>query len=321
MYPVKANIHKVVIIRPGALGDVLAVRGTIRLIRELFPAAEISLTAPGERGRLFQRPGWADYVHDWERAAFSWLFSHGREPAPPALHAVFSGCDWILSYTKTVRHLENRLNDLAPAAAKVFCPSRPPEGKGMPIGDWLAQAAIGFCRTYGLLAREAHVDHFAARLGIAEFPGTLGGYAVIHPGSGSAAKNWPLDNFVQLARYILESGMAERVVVTSGEADGDLGERLASVLPGCEHVHCAKLEALAQILANAKLYIGNDSGVSHLAAAVRTESGDFPKTVAFFGPSDPSIWAPPGALVLDAGRGMDELSAVEACKAIRDAFA
>ncbi|MDR3078078.1 MAG: hypothetical protein LBV15_04880, partial [Planctomycetota bacterium] len=79
---------KLAVIRTGALGDVLAARGVIRFLKDVFPEASLLLAAPGERGRLFLRPGWADRVLDWDRADFSWLFAAGGEP-PPALAGAF----------------------------------------------------------------------------------------------------------------------------------------------------------------------------------------------------------------------------------------
>jgi ADP-heptose:LPS heptosyltransferase len=54
------------------------------------------------------------------------------------------------------------------------------------------------------------------------------------------------------------------------------------------------LDLVAGILSQADLYLGNDSGVTHLAAAVRDAGGRATPTVALFGPSDVRLWAPRG---------------------------
>lgn len=101
-----------------------------------------------------------------------------------------------------------------------------------------------------------------------------GGYAVIHPFSGSPRKNWPLENFHEAARLL-----APRIEVKWCAGPG---ERL-------ETAHrFPRLAEFASFLAGAGVYIGNDSGPSHLAAAVGTP------VIAMFGPSDPRIWAPRG---------------------------
>jgi heptosyltransferase III len=102
-----------------------------------------------------------------------------------------------------------------------------------------------------------------------------GEYAVIHPFSGSARKNWPLERFRELA------------------------DRLAMPVRWCagpeetleDAVRFDNLYELAGWLGSAQVYIGNDSGITHLAAAVGTP------VVAIFGPTDPIVWAPRGERV------------------------
>lgn len=325
------SIRKVIILRPGALGDVLAARGVIKFFRTSFPDAEISLAAPGERGAFLRHDGWADRTYDWERAAFSWLFTDGGQPSPAALTAVFAGADLIVSNVdfpdaEDARRFEDRLKTLAPAAGAVFCPSKPPPGHAEGIGQWLVRAAAGFCIRYGFLPAGSVVDLAAMAAskmrisGNAGFPVPFGkSYAVLHPGSGGVGKNWPLENYVRLGRALVTMAVGDgcacgccgglRVVATSGEADADLGERLAAAVPGAVHVHRPSLAHLAVILANARLYVGNDSGVSHLAAAVKNESGACPEKIVLFGPTDATVWSPPGAHILQAGPDMQALSA------------
>jgi hypothetical protein len=102
-----------------------------------------------------------------------------------------------------------------------------------------------------------------------------GDYAVIHPFSGSPRKNWPLERFQQLAQKL------ERLMPVkwcAGEDDPPLAGA----------VRIGDLYELACWLAQARVYIGNDSGITHLAAAVGTP------VLALFGPTDPEVWAPRG---------------------------
>ena len=114
--------------------------------------------------------------------------------------------------------------------------------------------------------------------------GLPAGFLAVHPGSGSRAKNWPLERFVETARrlspgrpWLLALGPAEEDVSPPPDA------RLARSLP---------LRTLGALLARAGLFLGNDSGISHLAAACGT------RTLALFGPTDPALWAPVGRAVL-----------------------
>ncbi|NUM54100.1 MAG: glycosyltransferase family 9 protein [Candidatus Hydrogenedentes bacterium] len=104
---------------------------------------------------------------------------------------------------------------------------------------------------------------------------------LIHPGSGAARKNWPIERFSNVDRAMQERG--RNVEWICGPAD----ERLttpdrASVLK------VPSIVTLARHLTGTRTYIGNDSGVTHLAAACGCG------TVAIFGPTDPRVWAPRG---------------------------
>ena len=103
-------------------------------------------------------------------------------------------------------------------------------------------------------------------------------FAVIHPFSGSARKNWPLEKFRAVAAA-LERTMPVRWC--AGADDPSLPDA----------VRIDDLYQLACWLARARLYIGNDSGITHLAAAVGTP------VLAIFGPTEPAVWAPRGANV------------------------
>jgi ADP-heptose:LPS heptosyltransferase len=136
-------------------------------------------------------------------------------------------------------------------------------------------------------------------------PGDLG-VAALHPGSGSPSKNWPVAEFKELARRLTLSGM--RVVWIRGPAEppdaAPRGERVWDCLP---------LAVLAARLSRAAIYVGNDSGVTHLAAAAGCP------TVALFGASDARTWAPRGRAVrvLVSPNVMHDISvedSVEACR-------
>ncbi len=101
-----------------------------------------------------------------------------------------------------------------------------------------------------------------------------GGFTVIHPFSGSPRKNWPLENFRRLAEALVS------VRWCAGPEE---------TLEGATRFD--DLYDLACWLATARLYIGNDSGITHLAAAVGAP------VIALFGPTDPAVWAPRGPRV------------------------
>jgi len=102
-------------------------------------------------------------------------------------------------------------------------------------------------------------------------------FAVIHPFSGSARKIWPLERYAQVAERLSSQMPVEWCAGPS--------EELANAR------RFDDLYELACWLARARRYVGNDSGITHLAAAVGTP------VVALFGPTDPRMWAPRGPAV------------------------
>ncbi len=113
---------------------------------------------------------------------------------------------------------------------------------------------------------------------------------ILHPGSGSLKKNWPPGNFIELARRMKsERGIAPLFLF--GEADDIARESITRNAPDIPYIENLSVREAAQLLAAADGYIGNDSGISHLAAAVGA------RTIALFGPSNPALWSPRGPSV------------------------
>jgi heptosyltransferase-2 len=110
----------------------------------------------------------------------------------------------------------------------------------------------------------------------------------LHSGSGSAAKNWPVEKWRQLAGQLLAANPEVELAIIGGEADAAAVDALrglaASRVVLWENL---PLPELARRLAGARLYLGHDTGVSHLAAAAGVPS------LLLFGPSNPGVWAPP----------------------------
>ncbi|WP_031499236.1 glycosyltransferase family 9 protein [Bryobacter aggregatus] len=150
---------------------------------------------------------------------------------------------------------------------------------------------VRYCEALPPDARLHAADFFAAQVGapvpalpkieVQPQPHRL---VVIHPFSGSAKKNWLLENYQKLARWLEASGRAVIFVVAPHQ-----------VLPGAKVV--SNLAELGRFLAGASLYIGNDSGITHLAAACGAN------VLALFGASETQVWAPRGERVQVLDRG------------------
>jgi ADP-heptose:LPS heptosyltransferase len=129
------------------------------------------------------------------------------------------------------------------------------------------------------------------RIGFRGRPGLLPW--AIHPGSGGRSKNWPLENFLTLADQLKAQQQWQPFFIL-GPVEEEVFPGMAETIQarGFPLIRHLPLNVLAGLLELSAGYLGNDSGVTHLAAAL-----DLP-TFALFGPSDPGLWGPVGKRVV-----------------------
>lgn len=107
----------------------------------------------------------------------------------------------------------------------------------------------------------------------------------VHPGSGGARKCWPAERVAALI-----DALGEPALMPWGPADDEPCRRVLERLRSRQALPARglRLERTAALLSCCTAYVGNDSGLTHLAAALGLP------VVAVFGPTDPAVWAPPG---------------------------
>jgi hypothetical protein len=129
------------------------------------------------------------------------------------------------------------------------------------------------------------------RIGIREQPGARPW--AVHPGSGGRSKNWPLENFLALADELQARGKGRPFFIL-GPAEEESSPEMAEAIQsrGFPLVRRHPLNVLAGLLEFSAGYLGNDSGVTHLAASLNLP------TFALFGPTDPDLWGPVGKRVV-----------------------
>ena len=115
---------------------------------------------------------------------------------------------------------------------------------------------------------------------------------ILHPGSGSKRKVWPLERFLSLAK-ILQDRLGSRILIILGPAEGSEIERIFEGMDPHTFIQVKGLSLLqlASVMEGCRLFIGNDSGISHMASALGIP------TIAIFGPTDPRVWSPRGEKV------------------------
>jgi ADP-heptose:LPS heptosyltransferase len=240
------------VIRPGAIGDLIVSLPAIGcLATESFEVWTAARTVPLVRD--------AGHVRAIPSTGLDLL---GVTEPPAALIEALCQFDSIVSWYGTNRP-EFRETVAALGLPFTFLEALPAEGARLHATDFYLEQVrpLTECRSDGVPRIECAVERED--------------YAVIHPFSGSPRKNWPLEKFRALGGK-LEAAMP--VKWCAGEEDPPLPDAM----------RIDDLYELACWLAKARLYIGNDSGITHLAAAVGTP------VLALFGPTDPDVWAPRG---------------------------
>ena len=267
--------RRVLVIRGGALGDFLLTLPVLAALREAEPAARLEMLAYPGIAELARTGGLIDHARSIEYGPLAGFFTRGAV-LDPALREYFASFDLVISY---LYDPDGFFRDNLRAAGVRRLVSGPPRiSVGPHAIDQLA-APLG---ELGIPLAER-----AVRLSIP--PATRDRGAIfLHPGSGSASKNWPAENWRTLAERLLEDP-ATQVTITGGEADAEALETLRRLAanPQVRFLENQPLPALAAELAGAGLYLGHDTGISHLAAAAGAPS------LLLFGPTDPGQWAPP----------------------------
>ena len=272
---------KVLLVRAGALGDLLLLRPTIAALQQAGHSAVLLAPSGPAAALVGSGRGDVEEALPWESSAFAGLMDEDGLREEAAAERI-RRCDAAIAYTRNPV-LVRSLGRLVP---RVVGHDPAPPTAGPHAAAWLASClpAIG--------ARGAEIavpiltpsadDQGRANVIAADLPA---GFLAIHTGSGSPAKNWPAARFGALVRSL----GAVRWLLVRGPAD-DAAAPLETV-PGARVARDLPLRVLAALLARAGAYVGNDSGVTHLAAA----SGA--PTIALFGATDPRLWAPVGPRV------------------------
>lgn len=281
---------RILAIRPGALGDTILTMPAIRALRlAAGPSGRIELVGNLTPLRLALNPHHANAVHSIDRRLFVGLFS---EPMGADLREYLMGFDLVVAWFRDDKGHLTRLTK----QWSLTCIQNDPSSAAT-SSCHASEHLVGTLKSLGIegpaslpelfISREADSagDAFLRQTKIRE-----GRFLAIHPGSGAPRKNWHTEGFSQLALMAKDSGLD--VLLIEGEADQRAAEALRSALPHESPVaRNLDLEVLAAVLSRARAYVGNDSGISHLAAAAGAP------TLALFGPTDPKIWAPRGPRV------------------------
>ena len=268
-----AGSPRLVVLRALGLGDLLTALPALRALADAFPDHCLLLAAPRELGPLARLSGVVDEIVD----------ARPLEPLPDVLHGVELAVDLHGRGPESHRVLRR----LEPGRLIAFAN----RAGGVPSGPrWRddEHETARWCR----LLEESGIAADASRLDLdpppLRLPERWRGVTIVHPGAAAAARRWPPERFAAVVRS--ERALGRSVAITGSRAELSLAREVAR-LAGIDGVAVLAgrtgLRDLVALVAAAGRVVCGDTGIAHLATALRTPS------VVLFGPLSPDRWGPP----------------------------
>lgn len=271
------------VMRAGAIGDLVLTLPALAALHERFPRHRLQLAARADMLPLLRGSVAADVI-PFDSLLLAPLFSPDAPLSPELLArlgAVQVAVLWLPE--RQARIVEQRLRLLG--VELIVCADPLPAGRHAADHLLHTLTPLGIAPEADAIPRLTLADCG----GLAPHSGDRGrdSQVILHVGSGGAAKRWPPARFTELAAKVADLP-ATRVLVLRGPAEETMG---IAAVPRSERIRMVDsptLNELTHLLMHSVLYVGNDSGITHLAAALGRP------TVALFGPTDPAVWAPRG---------------------------
>jgi heptosyltransferase III len=248
------------VIHPGALGDVLL---AVPALRALGADGAVTLLAQPRLGRLLVALGVVAHAEPFDGSGLDVLFTHDVVRPERALGRLAAAARVVCWFGARDPHFVARLRALAPDAI-VAPPATAPHVVWRHLAESIGQRDPD--RSPVIVSARLR-ERGVAALRAAGWDG-VSRFLVVHPGAGSLAKRWPAGGFAALL-----ADVDDAIVVHEGPADADAVDGfIRTARRRVLRIADPPLDTLAGILAVAAAYVGNDSGVSHLAATVGTRS-------------------------------------------------
>jgi heptosyltransferase-3 len=288
----------VLAVHSGALGDVILFGHLLTRLNR-----PITLIAGGEKACLLKNLSLVQQCLDFDSLPMHELFQDSQispieQCRLPRL--IGNQYDWLIScFAQGDASAQGRLTDICGAKRADFLPVMPAENQpGSLVKIW--GQALGlekFIPNPPAWPVPQTWREKAAGL-VASMSLAVGQYILIHPGSGGRAKCWPINLYMELIDLIQDSQLGKsagntKLLVVLGPAEVERWDAgtIKAIQSRAGVIASPSLDMLAGLLANSLAYVGNDSGVSHLSAAIGA------RTLAIFGPSCSEHFSPIGPVV------------------------
>jgi len=291
------QVQSILVIHQGALGDFILALPALESLRITFPQAKSVVIGYPRILELVDQRFYAEGILSIDQRGMASFFVPGG-PLDSSLSQLFGQFDLIVLFGKDedgtfIRNLERvchgqvlRINPFPSWDEKIH------------LTDHLLKQLShhGFLISEPnprLHLKESDRDwarEFWRRRGLSMEEGSK--MVILHPGSGSKRKVWPLERFQRLAE-ILQDRLGSKILIVLGPAEDREVERVFEGMDPQTFIQVKGLSLLklASAMEGCRLFVGNDSGISHMASALGIP------TIAIFGPTDPRVWAPRGEKV------------------------
>jgi len=288
---------KILMIHQGGLGDFILCLPAFGSIRRYYPEARIELMDYPRMLQLVERRYYVDQGTSIDQAGLgSFYLKDGSLGG--AVSRYFAAFDQAFLFLQDRWRVFSD-NIRKTGVKRVFCISPFPElGEGIHVIDHMLSSLSSMGIPAGGSIPRIFLSEEDKRFAEewlrhrSTYEEVQEGVVALHPGGGSRNKLWPIENFLDLAtRITADLGLKTILLIGPAEREylGGWLERMRSMNSmWAEHL---PLIHVASLLERCRCYMGNDSGITHLAAAVGIP------TIALFGPTDPEIWGPRGERV------------------------
>jgi heptosyltransferase-2 len=280
------KIRRILVLRGGAIGDFILTVPALQTLRNHWQECTLDLICREHISELAKVTGIAERTISLDSAEIAQLYSPSFDVNSQIADYIKS-FDMILCYlydpdkvlqnnlTRIITHPEKRIIFHSPVGIKCHA----------------IEHFMEALKTLKIPVQKGVIPYLKLPVSVMEksrnkLQQSDKNIITIHPGSGSMKKNWKIENFVELANFISSRNITPVFIL--GEAEEKLSTETRQLLQQFKVAEKCSLVETAGIIAISKGYIGNDSGITHLASALGVP------TIALFGPTDTDIWGPRG---------------------------
>ena len=296
-----------IILQPGAIGDCVLTLPLAEFMKDSLRLGGVDILGHTEYLGILPGRTCIDVIRSIDLTDLHRLFVEpkafdlaDRDP----LINVFADYAWIVTFLgEPNSNFEQNLiftANCSHSAEVITLSMKPPEDFGQHLTEFYTQQLIdqsglslehGAIQSSDILIKMTEADRNRGRELLEEIdfdPRLSRGLVVIQPGSGGLNKCWHLDNFLAVAKEISSKGIEVIFLLGPAELDRFSSDRIKDINSVAICLTDLSLTQVLELLSCADGFVGNDSGITHLAAGLGV------RTLAVFGPTNPAVYRPVG---------------------------